>query len=242
MRSIAEKFTYIFITSLLRVPWISFSISAMRFIFFRYVLRRKLLMWSVDENLTKLYEYSKSAYGNVLIRPLTRSVLPIQLASSLLWPEPFDKKILIIGPRYESDYFLARGYGFSKSNISLVDHFSYSKIISVGDAHQLNFADDSFDVVVASWILVYSLNQVQLLSEIRRVLKPKTGIAIVTGDQQDVGQTSNLDTSFGYQFDAEHVQTQWPDKEDVVIMSWPSKSVVTSGLPQVIVAIQKTNA
>lgn len=240
MRIIAGKIKYIFVTSLLRVPWIAFSISAIRFIFFKYLLRRKLLMWSVDENLTKLYEYSKSAYSKALIRPLTRSVLPIQLASSLLWPEPFDKRILIIGPRYESDYFIARGYGFSKPNITLIDHFSYSKIISVGDAHQLDFADEYFDVVIASWILVYSLDHAQLLSEIRRVLKPNTGIAIVTGDQQDVVQTSNTDTSFGYKFDAEHIKAQWPIKEDEVVVSWPTKSVVALGVPQVIVAIQKT--
>jgi len=97
-------------------------------------------------------------------------------------------------------------------------------------------------VVIASWVLVYSLNQVQLLSEIRRVLQPKTGLAIVTGDQQDVAQTSNLDTSPGYMFDAEHIKTQWPIKEDEVIVSWPSKSVVALGVPKVIVAIRKNSA
>lgn len=145
-------------------------------------------MWSVDEKLTKMYDYSKSAYSGMLIRPLTRAALPIQLASLLLWPEPFDKKILIIGPRYESDYFLARGYGFSKSNITLLDHFSYSRLITVGDAHQLDFAENYFDVVVASWILVYSLNHSQLLSEVRRVLKPTSGIAIITGNQYHITQ------------------------------------------------------
>ena len=63
----------------------------------------------------------------------------------------------------------------------------------------------------------------------------------MTGDQQDVAQTAESDTSFGYKFDAKHIKTQWPIKEDEVIVSWPTKSVVALGVPQVIVAIQKTS-
>jgi len=83
---------YVLFDSLLRVPWISFFITSVRFFFIKYVLRRKLQMWSVDNEKTVDYDYSKSAYSKILIRPLTRSVIPISLASSLLWPEPFDKK------------------------------------------------------------------------------------------------------------------------------------------------------
>jgi hypothetical protein len=171
-------------------------------------------MWSVDTEKTVNYDYSKSAYSKALIRPLTRSVLPISLASSLFWPEPFDKKLLIIGPRYESDYFLARGYGFRKSNISLIDHFSYSKLITVGDAHQLNFEENSFDVVIASWILVYSNNQEQLLSELRRVIKSKTGLAIITGDHHASPHkpSPNYDSDRGYIFDSVHIKKFWPKK------------------------------
>lgn len=199
-------------------------------------------MWSVDEKLTKMYDYSKSAYSGMLIRPLTRAALPIQLASLLLWPEPFDKKILIIGPRYESDYFLARGYGFSKSNITLLDHFSYSRLITVGDAHQLDFAENYFDVVVASWILVYSLNHSQLLSEVRRVLKPTSGIAIITGDQYHItqGPDSLQESQSEYTFTASHIKEEWPNSLDETIISWPTKSLVVVGIPQVIVAIQKS--
>ena len=119
-------------------------------------------MWEEDKSQTIKYEYSKSVYSKFLIRPLTRSVIPISLASSLFWPEPFNKKLLIIGPRYESDYFLARGYGFAKENITLIDHFSYSKLITLGDAHNIDFSEGSFDVAIASWILVYSTDQIRI--------------------------------------------------------------------------------
>jgi hypothetical protein len=200
-------------------------------------------MWSVDNEKTVNYDYSKSAYSKALIRPLTRSVLPISLASSLFWPEPFDKKLLIIGPRYESDYFLARGYGFTKSNISLVDHFSYSKLISVGDAHQLNFESNSFDVVIASWVLVYSKNQPQLLSELRRVVKTKTGIAIISGDHHlsPNSPSPNLESDNGYMFDPAHIRSLWPNRDDEFVVQWPTQSLVISGTPQVIVAIQKSS-
>ena len=238
-----KKFRYIFLNSLLRVPWISFLITSIRFFLIKYILRRKLIMWSADEKLTVNFDYSKSAYSKVLIRPLTRSVIPISLASSLLWPEPFDKKLLIIGPRYESDYFLARGQGFAKQNITLVDHFSYSKKIQVSDAHNLNFPDYSFDVVIASWVLVHSTNHKQFLSEVRRVLKDQIGIAIISGDNHESSHpysALNIEAA-PYIFDAEHILKIWSNPKDNLIISWPTKTQVISGTPQVIVAFQKSD-
>ena len=243
MKIFASRVKYVMFDSLLRVPWISFLITSIRFFIIKYVLRRKLQMWSVDNEKTVNYDYSKSAYSKALIRPLTRSVLPISLASSLFWPEPFNKKLLIIGPRYESDYFLARGYGFAKSNISLVDHFSYSKLITVGDAHQLNFEENSFDAVIASWIMVYSKNQEQLLSELRRVIKSDTGIAIITGDHHlsTHNPTPNYSSDSGYMFDSVHIKKLWPNEDDKFLIQWPTQSLVISGTAQVIVAVQKSS-
>lgn len=243
MRQYLNKVTYVILTSLLRVPWISFSISAIRFFTFRFVLRRRLTTWDPDNSLTINFDYSKSAYTKKLIRPLTRSVIPISLASSLLWPEPFDKKILIIGPRYESDYFIARGYGFQKSNIYLLDQFSYSKLITVGDAHHLNYDHSSFDIVIASWVLVYSINHVQMLSEIRRVLKPNTGIGIITGDHAVIPNSYDAtDRSINnYTFSAEHISKIWPGRNDVVVVSWPSTCPVINTTGQVIFAVQKNS-
>ena len=199
-------------------------------------------MWSKDKDQTILYEYSKSAYSKFLIRPLTRSIIPISLASSLFWPEPFNKKLLILGPRYESDYYMARGYGFARENITLVDHFSYSKKILVGDAHEINFPQDSFDVVIASWILVYSTNQARILSEMRRVLKPETGIAIVAGDCEiSPDRYGLLDSDNGpYIFDAEHLKKLWSNPTDELILSWPTAKRVIDSVPQTLFAIQKS--
>ncbi len=241
VRLYLNKINYVLFTSLFRVPWISFSVSAVRFFVFRFVLRRRLIAWDPDNSLTINFDYSRSAYSKRLIRPLTRSVIPISLASSLFWPEPFDKKVLIIGPRYESDYFIARGYGFQKSNIFLLDQFSYSKLISVGDAHHLEYGNSSFDIVIASWVLVYSINHPKLLSEIRRVLKSNTGIGIITGDHAIIPNTYDAtDQSVNeYTFNAEHISKIWPGKNDVVVVSWPSKCPVINTTAQVVFAVQK---
>ena len=233
---------YVLITSLLRVPWIAFSITATRFILLKYVLRRKFSMWSADKDQTVNYEYSKSAYSKFLVRPLTRSIIPISLASSLVWPEPFNKKLLILGPRYESDYYIARGYGFAKENITLVDHFSYSKKILIGDAHKIDFPRNSFDVVIASWILVYSTDQARILAEMRRVLKPGTGIAIVAGDcHPSPHPYDSLNSNTGpYMFDAEHLKKLWSNPIDKLIISWPTSERVIASVPQVVFAIQKS--
>jgi hypothetical protein len=243
VRLYLNRVIYVLVTSLLRVPWISFFLSSVRFFYFRTILRRRLTAWDPDSSLTINFDYSKSAYAKTLIRPLTRSVIPISLASSLLWPEPFDKKILIIGPRYESDYFIARGYGFQKSNISLLDHFSYSKLITVGDAHHLEYDTSTFDIVIASWVLVYSINHAQMLSEIRRVLKPNTGIGIVTGDYGVIPNSYDAtDKSINsYTFNADHISKIWPGKNDMSIVSWPSKCPVINSSAQVIFAVQKNS-
>lgn len=222
---------YILFVSLLRVPALSFAIAAVRFIFIRYVLRRRLSVWSGDKSETRWLEYSQSAFNKILIRPLTRSVVPISLASSLLWPKVFDKKLLIIGPRYESDYFLALGYGFSKSHLTLIDHFSYSKLVTVGDGHSIQYPNDYFDVVIASWVLAYSKHQTLFLSEVRRVLKQDTGIAVITGDEDK--PPSNV-------FSSTSVQEQWPIKTDNVVVSWPPIREFDSASPHGIVVIQKS--
>jgi hypothetical protein len=231
---------YILLTSLFRVPAITFAWTLIRFVVLRRVLRRQLVCWSPNPERTINYDYSLSAYSGLIIRPLSRSVIPISIASSLCWPETFNKKILIIGPRFESDHFLARGYGFRKSNITLVDHFSYSNLITCGDAHNLDFPSAYFDLVIASWVLVYSLDHARMLSEIRRVLKGKTGIAIITADLHT--STTLTSTRNEIPIDARHIWTMWPSRDDNLVLNWPTSISVVEGVPQVVVAIQRNDS
>lgn len=87
-------------------------------------------------------------------------------------------KILSIGPRSEGEIFLLFSNGFELKNISAVDLFSYSPLISLGDMHNLKFDDNSFDIVLMGWCLAYSNNKKDALSEANRVLK-KGGSLII---------------------------------------------------------------
>jgi SAM-dependent methyltransferase len=126
-------------------------------------------------------QYSKSHVSQTIFRPLTRSAIPISLASALSWPQTNSHSILLVGPRYESDYFLLRGYGFSANRIKLLDQFSTSPRIEVGDAHDMTFADESFDIVILSWCLAYSADPELMVNEAWRTLKQE-GVLIACSD------------------------------------------------------------
>ena len=87
-----------------------------------------------------------------------------------------DLKVLSIGPRTESEILTLLSVGFS--NVTGVDLISYSKFIDVGDAHNLPYDDNSFDVIVMGWVLPYSSDNQRIADEILRVAKPKAHVAI----------------------------------------------------------------
>ena len=92
-------------------------------------------------------------------------------------------KVLIVGPRTESELFLYMSHGFNQNNVLGLDLITYSDFIVQGDMHKMPFTDESFDIVVFSWVLGYSTNQKQAVSEAIRVLKPNGIVAI--GEQWD---------------------------------------------------------
>jgi SAM-dependent methyltransferase len=79
------------------------------------------------------------------------------------------KKILIVGCRSEDDILWMKSYGFEQT--SGFDLFSYSEYITVGDIHETDFSDDSFDVVLLGWMISYTRNPASVFKECRRILK-----------------------------------------------------------------------
>ena len=51
-----------------------------------------------------------------------------------------------------------RSLGFKWKNIEAIDLHSYSNLVKLGDMHQLEFADNSFDFIISGWTLRYSNN------------------------------------------------------------------------------------
>ena len=102
-------------------------------------------------------------------------------------------KVLIIGPRTEYELLWYVSRGFKLENITALDLFTYSPYIQIGDMHAMAFADQTFDIVVFSWVLGYSKNQKKAVEEAVRVLKPNGFIGI--GEQWDptpVEQTATM--------------------------------------------------
>lgn len=105
---------------------------------------------------------------------------------------PRDARILVIGPRNEAEILLLSLYGFELRNITGVDLFSYSPLIQLGDMHDLEFPDDTFDVVYSAWTLAYSYDLKKACAEILRVAKP--GAVVATG-MSHTAVASDLDIS-----------------------------------------------
>lgn len=123
----------------------------------------------------------------VLIRPL--SVIP-RLQRRLP-----DAKVLSIGPRSEAELLCLAAHGFRLKNVTGVDLLSYSPRIDIGDMHALKYADDSFDVVIASRVLGYSDAPEIACAEMLRVTRHDGYIAINTGDLQP-DSTTNEDLDY----------------------------------------------
>lgn len=97
------------------------------------------------------------------------------------------KKVLIIGPRNESEIFNFRSYGFTPNNITAVDLFSYSNLIELGDMHNLKYHDSQFDLVYAGWVISYSEDRFRAIDEMLRVCKVGGEIAFTA----TLSQTTN---------------------------------------------------
>jgi hypothetical protein len=109
-----------------------------------------------------------------------------------------DLKVLSIGARTETELFAILSGGFSLPNITMIDLFSYSPFIQIGDMHKMGFASDAFDVIIFGDTLAYSLNPALAVSEIIRVAKDRTVISI--GHACTRSDTASQQTSAHSQF------------------------------------------
>lgn len=113
--------------------------------------------------------------------------------------EVIDRKkaqLLFIGPRAESELFIARSYGFKKQNIRGLDLFSYSKMVDLGDMHEMPYEDSSKDVIIMGWVLAYSKTPEEAAKEVVRVAK--NGAIITVGVQYHPRSPEDWAAEVGY--------------------------------------------
>lgn len=120
---------------------------------------------TVDHNLKGLFHCNDRV--NLLIKPL--------VAIEKINPE---SKVLIIGPRNENDLYLLHAQGVKMENITGLDLMSYSSRIKIGDMHNMEFNDNTFDAVIFGWTLSYSSEPKKAINEIIRVTKNEGLVAV----------------------------------------------------------------
>jgi hypothetical protein len=143
------------------------QLSFIRWLVFHKFFR--ILKFDVNYETTSGVEYSKKAFSEY--RPLSRIYFPIFALESVPTKLQEERKLLVIGPRYENEIFISRGLGLKSRQIFCIDSFSYSSLISLGDMHKMKFGSQFFSEVLCSWTLSYSSVPDIAAEEITRVTK-----------------------------------------------------------------------
>ncbi len=182
-------------------------------------------------------DYSQSAFETY--RPLARTRWPMLLLGAI--PNHVQNehgratggKLLIIGPRFESELLLAEGLGWPAENVSAIDLLAYSPRVTVGDMHSMPFPDEHFDSIVCGWTLSYSKEPATAAQEIDRVCAPG-GVVCFGVEVADPNGVSALDIPDG----DNRIQSV-----DAFSMLLPQYSVIAhfapAGVGNLIVAMQK---
>lgn len=115
-----------------------------------------------------LIDYSQASFTSY--NPLPRTEWLFHALAAI--PDGPRDSMLIIGPRFANERFLARGLGFRADSIKMLDLFSYSKWVDAGNMHEMPYASGQFSFVVCGWTLAYSSNPQLAAEEMSRVLRP----------------------------------------------------------------------
>ncbi len=161
------KHLNLFLLYQLRNPYLCYIYGILRYFYFKLTHGIKVLD-SVDaikisnkHNLKAMFEIKNQFF----------MVRFDRLIYSMMANERFnlDSKILIIGPRSESDILKLNAFGYK--NIEAIDLISYSKKITIMDAHNMEYEANTFDSIFCGWVLPYSSNPQKIANNILKVIK-----------------------------------------------------------------------
>jgi SAM-dependent methyltransferase len=178
-----KKFYY----QLLSIPKFRYLVCSLRW----KLLKNKTVFY-VGSDLTQVnadvvkYNFSAFDQSGAAFGCGGRMALLLNPISALLINQS-KAKVLIVGPRTEDDIFWARSLGLL--NTTGLDLFSYSPYIDVGDIHQTDYSDHSFDAIILGWIVRYSQVPEKIIEECKRIIKPggflSIGMEAVSKDQSN---------------------------------------------------------
>lgn len=168
-----NRYAQTFCNDLLRVRYINRLLFKARMLWYLYVAGKLSVHKNEEGVLGNDYSKKMLLEGRTSDRPL-KIIGPLSQISDVR----LDGDTLSIGPRYETELFYLKGFGFDMSKLKAVDMISYSPLIDVGNMHSLPYSENSFDTVIAGWILPYSDNFHKAVSEIVRVCRDGAIVAI----------------------------------------------------------------
>lgn len=177
--------------SFLTMEWCCDFINRVRFIYFTRV-QGNLNIYS-DESYVLRHPYSidRLKYGRPSSRIL-KLILPL-LAIDEVEKTKKQMKVLCIGARFEAELLYLVGYGFSSKNIKGFDMISYSPWIDAGNMHAMQYSNNTWDSIIAGWVISYSDNPKKAAEEMLRVIKNGGYIAVgVAYDAYDKNRTQTV--------------------------------------------------
>lgn len=185
-----------------RIQAVVTSIAYFRYLLFAVILRRIRFYHAAktDDDCVAENTISHNYKGLKLnaLRAFSgeRPNLLLRLLSVVESITPKNDSILFIGPRAESELWLARSYGFKKQNVRGLDLISYSRQVDLGDMHAMPYENDRWDVLVLGWVIAYSESPQQACDEIVRVASD--GAVVAIGVQYHPLSPEEIGKSLGY--------------------------------------------
>lgn len=151
----------------------AYYIAKLRFLWYTRVQTRLRSFSSIRQETTAL-EYSKAAFTKMSFD--TRIFWPMFALCAA--PDLKKDSLVILGPRFETEIFLARAIGFRKDGITAIDTYTYGPLIQAGDMHEMPFATGSISAIICGWTLSYSIEPARACREMTRILAPGGYIAL----------------------------------------------------------------
>lgn len=168
------KYINNFFLFFLKNPFILYVYGLARFYIFKIFHGIKTI--EPKENITGSNDHNLKIFKNIGIDFFMKRF--DRLLYSVLANEKFheNSSILVIGNRTESDLLKIKSFGYRK--IKAIDLISYSPLVTLMDAHNITFSEDSFDVVFLPYVLPYTKNPLLLAKNIIKVIKPGGIVAV----------------------------------------------------------------
>lgn len=100
-----------------------------------------------------------------------------RILPSLMGRPLHDMDVLCVGPRGGAELLLLWLYGVRWQRLTAVDLVPRHRKVGRGDMHRMPYADGSFDLIYAAFVITYG-RWAEALREIRRVLRPSGLVAL----------------------------------------------------------------